>query len=188
MQLRALRAERNLSIRLLADQSGLNANTLSLIENGKTSPSVSTLQLLASALNVPITAFFKQDEPTVNVAYQKSSQRRRAAFAHGTLEDLGGGLSLGGGQPFLVTLQPGADSGPDPIVHTGLEFVFCLKGKLCYMVENQVYELEPDDSLVFEAHLPHYWKNSGSTESRSLLILCPSDEKDHPMEKHFKPV
>jgi len=186
LHLRALRAERNLSIRLLADQSGLNVNTLSLIENGKTSPSVSTLQQLASALNVPITAFFEKDDPVLHVAYQKASHRRRAAFAHGTLEDLGSGLLLGGGQPFLVTLQPDSDSGPDPIVHTGIEFVFCLKGSLCYTIENQTYTLEADDSLVFEAHLPHRWKNTGSTESRFLLILCPTDEKDHPTEQHFR--
>ncbi len=49
-RLRELRAEQDLSIRALAEKSGLNANTLSLIENSKTSPSVSTLQQLAGAL------------------------------------------------------------------------------------------------------------------------------------------
>jgi len=92
--LRELRARRNLSIRTLAEQSGLNVNTLSLIENSRTSPSVSTLQQLASALGVPITAFFKTDTPKNNISYQKVGQRLRAAFAHGTLEDLGAGLTL----------------------------------------------------------------------------------------------
>ena len=49
-RLRMLRAGASLSIRALAEMSGLNVNTLSLIENGKTSPSVSTLQQLAGAL------------------------------------------------------------------------------------------------------------------------------------------
>ena len=61
--LRELRAGRGLSIRALAEQSRLNVNTLSLIENSRTSPSVSTLQQLASALDVPITAFFETDIP-----------------------------------------------------------------------------------------------------------------------------
>ena len=70
--LRRLRDGRDLSIRALAEQSGLNVNTLSLIENGKSSPSVSTLQQLASALAVPITAFFEMDIPKNMISYQKS--------------------------------------------------------------------------------------------------------------------
>jgi len=185
--LRELRTRRNLSIRSLAEQSGLNVNTLSLIENSKTSPSVSTLQQLASALDVPITAFFETDTPKNNISYQRVGQRPQAAFAHGTLEDLGAGLTLQGGQPFLVTLEPKTNSGSTPIVHTGLELVFCLEGHLSYTIEEQVYPLEPGDSLLFEAYLPHCWQNTGETASRSLLIMCPLDESDHPTERHFKP-
>jgi transcriptional regulator with XRE-family HTH domain len=186
--LRELRARRNLSIRTLAGQSGLNANTLSLIENSRTSPSVSTLQQLANALDVPITAFFKTDTPKNNISYQKAGQRPRAAFTHGTLEDLGAGLTLRGGQPFLVTLKPKANSGSTPIVHTGLELVFCLEGQLSYIIEEKVYLLDPGDSLLFEAYLPHCWQNPGETASRSLLIICPTDENDHPTERYFKPL
>ena len=186
-RLRHLRAEHSLSLRALAEQSGLNVNTLSLIETGKTSPSVSTLQLLASGLDVPITAFFETDIPKNNISFLKSGQRPRAAFAHGTLEDLGAGLTLRGGQPFLVILEPKADSGPTPIVHTGHEFVFCLEGHLLYTIEDRIYLLDPGDSLLFEAHLPHRWQNAGETPSRSLLVLCPADESDRPTERHFKP-
>jgi transcriptional regulator with XRE-family HTH domain len=185
--LRELRAECGLSIRSLAKQSGLNVNTLSLIENGKTSPSVSTLQRLASALEVPITAFFEIDAPKNDISYQKSGQCPRAAFAHGTLEDLGAGLTLQGGHPFLVTLEPNADSGTDPIVHTGHEFVYCLEGRLSYTIEDRVYVLDPGDSLLFEAYLPHRWQNTGLKPSRSLLVMCPTDESDRPTERHFKP-
>jgi transcriptional regulator with XRE-family HTH domain len=184
--LRELRAERGVSIRLLADQSGLNVNTLSLIENGKSSPSVGTLQLLANALDVPITAFFEGNPHKSSISYLKASQRRRITFAHGTLEDLGTGLTLRGGQPLLVTMEPMADSGSTPIVHTGHEFVFCLEGQLMYLIESNLYQLEPGDSLLFEAHLPHCWRNMGSTPARLLLIMCPSDESDHPTMRHFK--
>jgi transcriptional regulator with XRE-family HTH domain len=184
--LRQLRARRGLSIRSLAELSGLNANTLSLIENGKTSPSVSTLQLVASALEVPITAFFDTGIPKNNITYQKAGKRLKAAFMSGTLEELGAGLTLRGGQPFLVTLEPKASSGSTPIVHTGHELVYCLEGQLTYTIEEQNYLLEPGDSLIFEAHLPHSWQNTGEKISRWLLIMCPADESDHPTERHFK--
>lgn len=185
--LRNLRTERNISIRNLAELSGLNANTLSLIENGKSSPSVSTLQQLANALGVPITAFFETDLPKNKITFQKAGQRPLVAFRRGTLEDLGAGLTIHGGKPFIVNLEPKAGSGSTPIVHTGYEFVYCLEGHLSYQIEDNIYLLEPDDSLLFEAHLPHRWKNVGETRLRSLLVLCPADESDHPSERHFKP-
>lgn len=186
-RLRILRTGQGLSIRALAEKSQLNVNTLSMIENGKTSPSVATLQQLAFALDTPITAFFESGIPKNKIAYHTASQRPKVAFAHGTLEDLGAGMISRGAEPFLVALDPYAESGPDPIVHTGREFVFCLEGCLTYTIEDQVFQLEPGDSLLFEAHLPHRWQNLGATPSRSLLVLCPSDSQDRPTERHFAP-
>ena len=185
-RLRELRTSQGLSIRFLAELSGLNFNTLSLIENGKTSPSVGTLQHLAQALRVPITAFFETSISPKDVEFQKSGQRRRVTFALGLLEDLGAGLTLGEGLPLLLTLEPGADSGFDPNVHTGQEFVFCLEGHLTYTVAGEEYNLAPGDSLIFHAHLSHRWENRGDTNSRSILILCPADENDRSAEQHFK--
>ncbi|MCL5994553.1 MAG: cupin domain-containing protein [Chloroflexi bacterium] len=184
-RLRQLRSERGLSIRTLAGASNLSVNTLSLIENGKTSPSVSTLQRLAAALGVPITAFFETDIPKSPIVHIKAHQRPRGQFAHGTLEDLGAGLSDRAVQPFLVTLEPNSGSGPENIVHTGYEFVFCLKGRITYIVEDRVYLLEPGDSLLFESRLPHRWHNVEPEPSQALLVLYPTDTHDRPTDRHF---
>jgi transcriptional regulator with XRE-family HTH domain len=186
-RVRQLRTEAGLSIRALAEASGLNVNTLSLIENNKSSPSVSTLQQLASSLSIPLTSFFEAGGPERHLVFQKAGARPQAAFSLGIMEDLGAGLSLRGGQPLIVILEPQADSGTTPIVHTGYEFVYCLEGRLAYVVEGQEYLLEPGDSLIFEAHLPHRWGNHSNSVTRSLLILCPTDENDHPEEIHFSP-
>lgn len=183
--LRRLREARNLSIRALAEQSGLAVNTLSLIEHGKTSPSVSTLQQLATALRVPITAFFERDSAKKEVVYTRTGSSARIGFTHGTLEDLGAGLSERAVEPFLVTLEPNASCGPHPIVHTGQEFVYCLEGRIAYIVEEQTYVLEPGDSLLFFAYLPHRWYNVATGMSKALLVLCPADSRDRPDELHF---
>ncbi len=185
--LRALCVQRGLTIRALAEKSGLAVNTLSLIQNGKTSPSVSTLQQLASALEVPITIFFENGSPKSRVAYIKANQRLGAAFAHGTLEDLGGGLPDRTVEPFVVTMKPNASSGAHPIVHTGHEFVFCLEGRIVYTIEDNVYLLEQGDSLLFESHLPHRWQNVEAVPARAILILCPLDSRDKPTKHHFLP-
>jgi transcriptional regulator with XRE-family HTH domain len=184
-RLRELRNKRGLSMRALAQRSGLNVNTFSLIENGKTSPSVSTLQQIAAALDVPITAFFATDVPTNSIAYITAQHRPRAAFAHGMLADLGAGLTNRAVEPFLVTLEPSTGSGPQPIVHTGFEFVFCLQGRLTYMIDAVAYVLNPGDSLLFESRLPHCWRNKETQQVQAILVLCPTDEHDHPTERHF---
>jgi len=184
-RLREIRLKSRLSLRELAKQSGLNVNTLSLIENGRTSPSVSTLQQLGQSLRVPITVFFETDHGEKKAVFQKNGARPHAAFAHGLMEDLGAGMPRFGTEPLIITLNPNADSGKNPIVHTGREFVYCVEGKIAYTVDTETYVLEPGDSLLFEAYLPHYWRNPGVTPARAVLVLCPMDDRDHPAERHF---
>jgi transcriptional regulator with XRE-family HTH domain len=184
-RLREIRTFRGLSLKSLAEMSGLNINTLSLIENAHTSPSVGTLQQLAQSLQVPITDFFATDNGSKELIYQKHGQRPRVSFEKSAMEDLAAGLPHFGAEPLIVTLNPGADSGKNPIVHTGREFVYCIDGHVIYTVNSQKYLLDPGDSLVFEAYLPHQWKNSDPAPSHILLVLCPLDVRDSPMERHF---
>ncbi len=184
-RLREIRKRHELSIRALASRSGLAVNTLSMIENDKTSPSVSTLQILARVLDVPITAFFEQELVEKKVVYVRQTQRPMIHVDTTRLEHLG--LNLAGSivQPFVVTLEPGSDSGQKRIVHTGHEFVYCLSGQVLYSIEEQTYLLAPGDSLVFGAHLPHAWQNASSDLAQLILVLIPSDVRDTPAELHF---
>lgn len=185
-RLRQLRARRSLSLRALADLSGLNVNTLSLIENSKTSPSVSTLQQLARSLQVPITAFFETDLAPRPVVFTPANQRPVAQFGNTRMQNLARDHSTGSLQSFVVILQPEETSGETLIVHTGHEFVFGLAGSVQYRVADENYTLGPGDALAFEAHLPHCWKNYGASEAQFLLILQPADQRDTPLERHFQ--
>jgi transcriptional regulator with XRE-family HTH domain len=184
-RLRVLREERELTLRALADLSELNVNTLSLIENDKSSPSVKTLKQIAQALNVPMTAFFEDEQPEASVVYRRPTNRPRAKFSHGTLEDLGTGSQDSPFEAMIVEISPQAGSGAVPIVHTGYELVYCLQGEVLYKVADQTYKLQPGDSLVFEAHQPHSWNNANNSPARMILFLSPSDERDLPAERHF---
>ncbi len=184
--LRALRETRQLSLKELAKQSGLAVNTLSLIENGKTSPSVNTLQQLALTLGIPITAFFEHDPTVRQVVHTQASQRIRMAFDHGAIEDLGLGLSNCPLEPVLVTLAPHAGSACAMVAHTGYEFVLGLAGCVAYTLEQQIYLLYPGDSLLFAAVLPHCWQNMSATEARLLVLFCPDRDSYHTASLHFR--
>lgn len=184
-RLRLLRTRRGLSLRGLANRSSLNVNTLSLIENGKCSPSVSTLQQLASAMEIPISSFFELEPIEKRVVFTPANARPEVTFGSTRMQNLGKDLTSSKVQPFIVTLEPGMGSGDNFIVHTGHEFVYCLDGSLRYQIGQGEYRLETNDSLLFEAHLPHCWENTGTDTAHLLLIFFPSDERDEPGGRHF---
>jgi len=185
-KLKELREARNISMRTLATKSGLSANALSMIERGKTSPSVSTLYKLADALGVSITAFFGAEAEKRKVVYLKSDERTRISFTRGVFEALGGEQFDGRVEPFMLTLESGAASGLHAITHSGHEFVFCLRGELDYQVERENFHLTPGDSLLFAAHLKHKWKNAGRTVVNALIIISGFAEGEQPNAMHWK--
>lgn len=186
LRLRELREARSTSMRGLAAKSGLSANALSMIERGRTSPSVSTLYKLADALGVPVTEFFAPGQEKRNVLLIKADSRTRVPFANGVWEGLGGEKFTGRVEPFVLTLETGASSGQHTIIHTGHEFVYCLRGQLEYLVENQLYELEAGDSLLFAAQLNHRWRNPGATVTNALIVLSGFSEGETPNSIHWK--
>ncbi|GAB4529424.1 MAG: cupin domain-containing protein [Anaerolineales bacterium] len=184
-QLRLLREQRGMSMRTLASLSGLSANALSMIERGRTSPSVSTLYKLATALGVPITTFFDVQPQREDIVFRKAAERTRVPFQRGLWEGLGGEVFSGRVEPFMLTLESGASSGPFGMSHTGHEFVLCLRGQLEYLVEGRYFLLEPGDSLIFAARLQHRWRNPGNTVTNAVFVLSGFQEDEEPAGFHF---
>src|SRR5215208_6856448 len=185
-RLRELREARNISMRTLATRSGLSANALSMIERGKASPSVSTLYKLADALGISITSFFGSDAERKQIVFLKADERAHVSFTRGVFEGLGGEQFVGRVEPFLLTLESNANSGPRTMTHTGHEFVFCLRGELEYQVERQVFQLQPGDSLLFAAHLKHKWRNPGRNVASAIIIISGFEDGEELHAMHWR--
>ncbi|OGO42347.1 MAG: hypothetical protein A2W36_01805 [Chloroflexi bacterium RBG_16_58_14] len=183
-RLAELRQERNLSVRALSRASGLSANALSMIERSRTSPSVSTLYRLAEAMQVPVTAFFRVEGSRQKIVLCKANERTHLPFNRGLWEGLGGENFIGRVEPFMLTLEAGGSSGPHGMLHSGHEFVLCLRGQLEYLVEGQRYLLEQGDSLLFAAQMRHRWRNPASMVTNALIVLSNFDEDESPGEYH----
>jgi len=183
-RLRAVRQMRHLSLRDLAEASGVSINTISLIERGKTSPTIATLHRLAGALGVLISDFV-EPESGRSIVYLKRDQRQQARSACALIESLGTGLPDQMMEPLLITLEPESDSGPEPIIHLGHELVVCLQGQVVYQVDGQEYLLETEDSLLFEASLPHRWRNVQPVPARALLVIQSPQGHLESSRRHF---
>lgn len=184
-RLRELRQERGKSMRALARISGLSTNALSMIERGRSSPSVSTLDKLSAALEVPITAFFRTEPAREKIVFRKLSERTRVSFQRGIWEGLGGEAFSGQVEPFMLTLEAGATSGPFAMIHSGHEFLLCLRGQIEYEVEDEHYLLESGDSLLFAARLRHQWRNPGNTFANAVIVLAGFQQDERPSEFHL---
>lgn len=179
-QVRRLRKKHDMTVMELAKQSGLSIGMLSKIENGTTSPSLTTLQVLAQALNVPITSFFIQFEERRDITFVEAGRgltiERRGTKAGHRYQLLG--HSLRGDlvvEPYLITLMENAQPYP-AFQHAGTEFIYMLHGEVVYRHGDKSYLLRPGDSIFFDAAAPH-----GPEELRILpmqflsIIVYPRD-------------
>lgn len=184
-QVRAVRQQRELSLRALAQICKLSPNTISLIERGITSPSVSTLHRLATALRVPITTFFEERPDQVEAILLRADERPRTGSGSVLLESLGTALQDQTLEPFVVTLKPRAGSGRRAMVHVGHELVYCLEGVIEYVVGEESCQLTAGDSLLFEARIPHRWHNPG-TEPAVFLLIFQAAVLGESVEEHLR--
>jgi len=94
VKIREIRNQRGWTLQMLEGKSKIDLNTLSMIENGKTSPSIYILQRLAKALDVPIVAFFESVESTKPIIFTAHDKRPQAACCHTHIQYLGKGLKI----------------------------------------------------------------------------------------------
>lgn len=169
-RVRELRLERNLTIRELSELSGVSVNTLSMIENCKTSPSVSTLRQIAAAMQIAMPKFFEPPKHESDIVFMHGKERKRVTpspLIH--LEALCRDLSGNALDANVISIEPGGKSGFIP-PHSGYELVFCLEGKVLYSIDEEHYILEVDDSISFLANVKHKFQNLDQGSSRILVV------------------
>lgn len=177
-EVRAFRKKLGITVADLAATTNLSLGMLSKIENGVTSPSLTTLQSLAKALGVPVTAFFRRFEEVRNASFVKAGEgveleRRGTRAGHqynllGHIGQNGAGVVV---EPYLITLTANSDVFPT-FQHEGLEFLYMLEGAVQYRHGDKLYLMEPGDSLFFDADAPHGPEVLETLPARYLSIIC----------------
>ncbi|PSH65729.1 MerR family transcriptional regulator [Phyllobacterium brassicacearum] len=160
-EVRAYRKKLGITVSDLAVTTGISLGMLSKIENGNISPSLTTLQSLSRALGVPLTAFFRRYEEPRNAVFVKSGQgveveRRgsRAGHQYNVLGHIDNNTSGVVVEPYLITLTADSDVFPT-FQHLGIELIYMLEGEVAYRHGDQLYSMQPGDSLFFDSDAPH---------------------------------
>jgi len=159
LQVRHLRRRSDLTVSDLAANAGISTGMLSKIENGQISPSLGTIQALATALKVPMSELFSAFEERRDCSFVRSGQglvieRRGTKSGHQYCllgHVLGGQVVV---EPYLITLHKEAKPYTG-FRHTGIEFIYMLTGEVTYRHGDQVHHMRPGDALLFDSAAPH---------------------------------
>tara|TARA_B100000768_G_scaffold170132_1_gene176254 strand:- start:335 stop:991 length:657 start_codon:yes stop_codon:yes gene_type:complete len=176
-EVRTFRRRQEVTVAELAGLTGLSIGMLSKIENGNTSPSLTTLQTLANALSVPLTSFFRRFEERREGVHTKAGQGvemeragTRAGHQYNLLGHIGSNASGVIVEPYLITLSTHADVFPT-FQHGGIETIYMLEGEVDYRHGEEVYPLQPGDTLFFDADSPHGPERLVQLPARYLSII-----------------
>lgn len=176
-EVRTYRKALGITVTDLAAATGISVGMLSKIENGNISPSLTTLQALTRALGVPLTAFFRRFEEPHNAIFVKAGEgvnieRRgtRAGHQYSLLGHIANNTSGVTVEPYLITLTTESDVFPT-FQHEGMEFLHMLEGEVVYRHGDQLYTMQPGDSLFFDADSPHGPQELVHLPARYLSII-----------------
>jgi len=183
-EVKALRQNQKITVKDLAEQTGLSLGMLSKIENGATSPSLTTLQQLASGLGVPVTAFFRRFEEKREAVHTKAGtgleierDGTRAGHQYNLLGHLGSDASGVITEHYLITLTGDSDVFPT-FQHDGVEFIYMLEGRVTYRHGSLMYDLESGDTLFFDADAPHGPEELREVPIRFLSVISYKNTTD----------
>jgi transcriptional regulator with XRE-family HTH domain len=169
-RIRQLRSERGLTLQGLAELTGLSASLLSLVERGKTSPSIGTLVAIAHAFDVHMTDLMPDVRNTERLPVLRSDEQRVYATPEGVNRRILRDDRVRGLEVALNEYGPGGRSADSLLHHAGYEYGVVIEGTLTVEVDGHSYELQSGDSIAYDSTHPHRIINRGRGAARAMWV------------------
>src|SRR5688500_1637107 len=173
-RVRTLREAMDLSLRDLAERSGVSAPMLSQVERGETSPTLQSAARIAAGLELRLSQLLRLDEDGIVTVVRREERRSGGADGHG-YEILTPPLPGQRAEVSRHTLAPGAATGGpgDPPMHEpgSRETAAVEAGTVTLHVDGARHELRTGDAGSFDADLPHHFENPGREEAALLAVV-----------------
>ena len=174
-RIRALREAMDLSLRDLAERSGVSAPMLSQVERGETSPTLQVATRIAAGLELRLSQLLRLDEDGAVVVVRAGEGRQGPEAPGHSYEILTPPLPGQRAEVSRHVLSGGAATGGpgDPPMHEpgSRETAFVQSGRVVLVCDGQRHELAQGDCVTFDADLPHHFENPGSGQAVLLAVL-----------------
>jgi XRE family transcriptional regulator, regulator of sulfur utilization len=175
VRVRALREAMGLSLRDLADRSGVSAPMLSQVERGETSPTLAVAARIAAGLELTLSQLLRLDEDRHVVVVRSGEGRKRRRGGH-RVEELTPPLPGQRADVSLHRLEPGAVTGGpgDPPIHEpgSRETAVVLDGAPTLVIDGHGHQLRAGDSVTFDADLAHHFENNSTRPAELLAVVA----------------
>jgi transcriptional regulator with XRE-family HTH domain len=175
-RVRALREAEGLSLRDLAERSGVSAPMLSQVERGETSPTVSVAERIAAGLQLRLSQLLRLDEGGAVAIVRAAERRQGPGGARGhRYELLTPPLPGQRSEVSRHEIAPGARTGGagDPPMHEpgSRETAVVQAGAVVLVCDGEHHELAEGDCVTFDADLPHHFENRGEEPAALLAVV-----------------
>ncbi len=175
VRVKALRDSMGLSLRELAERSGVSAPMLSQVERGETSPTLSVAGRIATGLDLTLSQLLRLDEGEHVVVVRRGDGRSRKRGGH-DVEELTPPLPGQRADVSRHVLEPGAATGgpTDPPIHEpgARETALVLAGDLTLVADGEDHALTAGDAVTFDADLPHHFENRGRKPAEFVAVVA----------------
>jgi transcriptional regulator with XRE-family HTH domain len=175
-RVRALREAMDLSLRDLAERSGVSAPMLSQVERGETSPTLHVASRIAAGLELRLSQLLRLDEDGSVTIVRAAERRRGGAPRSGhAFEILTPPLPGQRSELSRHTLASGAVTGGpgDPPIHEpgSRETALVESGTAVFACDGERFHLSAGDCVTFDADLPHHFENPGPDDAVLLAVV-----------------
>ena len=163
-----MRRKKKLTLKNLANETGLNTTYISQIEKGGKIPPVAVILQLSRALEIDSGVLLKQEKRLAGRKSAEDYQKRTEDYSYETLTPEAQHKHL---KAFRVFIDPKSEHKGVSYQHLGEEFVYVLKGKIEVMVGENKNTLGPQDSLHFNSSIVHKLRNVSNQKAELIVVL-----------------
>lgn len=164
----------------LSKRAGLDFTTISKIEKGSLTGTLTTHQKIAKALGISLSELYHElEEPSLN-KWEISSARKRGAdvfyyddkaLSSILVKQLAGHKMV----PELLRLEKGGQTHKEERNRGSQQFIYVLEGKIEAVLQDASHPLNKGECIYFDAALPHLIKNISPQTAKCLRVTCPAD-------------
>jgi transcriptional regulator with XRE-family HTH domain len=174
-QVKRLRLQGGSSLRTLARQTGFSASFISQLENGRVSPSISSMEKIAAALGVSLVEFFAAASGADGGLVVRTADRHalNSGWSNAKVEAVSPLASAARLEVISITLGPRGRSGRHPYAHAREEFTFVLNGKVTLTLGPEEHSLRAGDAACILPGELRLWRNDGRTPAQVLIVTSP---------------
>lgn len=163
-----LRREKKLTLKNVANETGLTTKYISQVEKGEVIPPVSVLLQLSRALEIDSSLLLREEKARADKQKAEDYQKRTEAYTYQTLTPEARHKHL---KAFKIFIDPKSDHKGVSYQHLGEEFHYVLKGKIEVLVGENKNILGPGDSLHFNSSIVHKLRNIGDKRAELIVVL-----------------